>query len=247
MGGASAEMKQLLEELRIPMQDEEVDALCVRLDTDFSGDIDFDEFYRWFELEGEQTKKRRRYQLFFKAATTPSLRQGLDWLMFKVLAKNMIMDAYLFDLHNMCREEFRRARPALYCCEHCQASFASAEDFAEHQADVEFHENLAEHLDTQKSSWQAVRNVYTGPHERRLRAHRLLYHTDLVILPNTLETFSVEEARPMLAERDRNTNFQLERKQCVEVIDPTQGKRPAITSKGMRQQHRLATIQLSEM
>lgn len=229
------------------MKDEEVGQLCARLDADSSGDIDFEEFYKWFESEGERTKKRRRFQLFFKAASTPSLRQGLDWLMFKVDAKNIIMDAYLFDLRAVSREEFRRARPPAWVCERCQTAFVSDTALAEHEKDGEFHEKHEANLKAQNEAWMAVRNVHAGPHQRRLRAHRLLYHTDLVVMPSSLETFSPEDPRPMLAERDRNTNFQLERQQCVELIDPSQGKRPAIASSGLRKQYRLATIPLSDM
>ena len=47
------ELKVLLDELNVPMNEEELDELWEELDEDGGGEIDFDEFYNWFVREAE--------------------------------------------------------------------------------------------------------------------------------------------------------------------------------------------------
>lgn len=53
------ELKALLEQMCIPLRDDEVGKLMEEMDTDKSNSIDFEEFYAWYQTEAKRQKKDR--------------------------------------------------------------------------------------------------------------------------------------------------------------------------------------------
>ena len=84
------ELRVLLDELKVPMTDEELVELFDELDEDGEGGIDFDEFYDWFTAEAEKQKNQSSLD-YVTNALTGGLFDGFAKLVMEVEARNLTM------------------------------------------------------------------------------------------------------------------------------------------------------------
>ena len=147
------ELRILLDELQVPMTDDELSGLIQRLDSNGGEEIEFDEFYHWFVSEAESQKSKNKIGAaknflrdFAGYIGVPvrkddgGIYKGFKRMVLEVEARNMIIDHAIFKAMEAVRKEFRIAHPPVFLCEKtdCGMSFASLKEKLEHQVRIGF-------------------------------------------------------------------------------------------------------------
>ena len=105
------ELRVLLNELKVPMTDDELAVLINELDTDGEGEIEFEEFYMWFvrEADAQKSKKRlvgikqyiigtaQRIGILQAKEGEDNIYKGFKRMVLEVEARNLIIDSTVFD------------------------------------------------------------------------------------------------------------------------------------------------------
>ena len=238
-GGGSidaTEMRALLNELCIPMRDDELLALVKRLDTDGSGELDYEEFFGWYAVEA--------------AGKTKGIRGGVGSAMLKVgkmsraysgetslgEACRVVIACAQHDASKCARERFRSCRPPSKDPEKQAEAAAQAIADAEDDAakEIRFAPVRAvlgrPTLDGAGGSGALISEADA----RRFRARRLWFHEDLwqppPPPPKSLPPDWANSGRPMLADPADRRGLQIRRGMNVEGFDPSVGKRSGASS-----------------
>ena len=235
------ELNQLLMELNVVLTENELEDLITKLDEDKSGDIDFDEFYVWYEEErekgegGESTSSLFRWLKFFYSV--PSMFQGVRGITHFLVAKHLMIQACEFDVIELSRAEFRKARPPSYPCPNCFQTFITQDKLNDHVGLEEYHTHFFHERKEMVDKYQAVWLTLTGPFGRRFRSNRLLFHPDIV--PNNIRYFSAQRLyfQPLISDPSQSRLHQIRMGQNVEGFDPSSGKRPGFRSFGLHHIH----------
>ncbi|CAM9474289.1 unnamed protein product, partial [Ectocarpus fasciculatus] len=134
---STSEMKALLQEMCIPMKKPQLKELMKEIDTDGSGEIDFDEFYQWYKANASAARNADKTQTVGLFAT--KLVKGLTGFTFRMEALRIIIAHAQAQVEKRERERFRLARPPRFVCETCGESFVSAKEQHRHTARREVH------------------------------------------------------------------------------------------------------------
>lgn len=247
------ELRTLLDELRVPMTDDELVVLVNRLDTDGGGEIDFEEFYAWFVSEADAQKSKNKIataKMFItgvigrlglaKKDDENGIYKGFKRMVLEVEARNIIIDYSVHTAVECVRKEFRIAHPPLFLCSkpHCGCSFATLKELKEHQKDVPLHRAKdLERLRNQQKFLPSV-NVLQGIHGRQLNASRLLFSDELGALEGRVLAAIAAPFRPHLSDPDALREKQLRDGILVMGADPSSGIRPQHRTKGLLKQYR---------
>ncbi|CAN0192804.1 unnamed protein product, partial [Ectocarpus sp. 12 AP-2014] len=134
---STSEMKALLQEMCIPMKKPQLKELMKEIDTDGSGEIDFDEFYQWYKANASAARNADKTKTIGLFAT--KLVKGLTGFTFRMEALRIIIAHAQAQVEKRERARFRLARPPRFVCETCGESFASAKEQHRHTARREVH------------------------------------------------------------------------------------------------------------
>jgi hypothetical protein len=232
------ELRVLLDELNVPMTDEELVELFEELDEDGEGGIDFDEFYTWFTAEAEKQKKKNLVG-YYANMLTGGMFDGFSRLVMEVEARNLCMDHAVHIFTKEARVEYRIAHPPRFLCEkmHCGASFATQDEFFAHKEDVLTHEEKDREREEMLDRFHTVELFLAGPHGRMVMANRLLFSTELASLQVRIRAVERTPFRPRTLDPDNKREAQQLRGMLVQGYDPKAGVRAGYRRKGMRTQH----------
>lgn len=186
------ELKVLLDELKVPMTAEELEALFDELDEDGGGEIEFEEFYNWFQREAEKQRKKRPTGIvgIIKSAVQPSdVFDGFKRLVLEVEARNLAMDQAVHRAQEDARREYRVAHPPRYACPdlHCAQAFATKRLLDLHVAATEEHEAARRERDDLLQRFRLMEEVLAGPLGRNIIANRLLFSSELGSLQSRID------------------------------------------------------------
>lgn len=177
------ELKVLLDELKIPMTPEELEAVFAELDEDGGGEIEFEEFYNWFVREADKQRQKQPAGLLglLRSAVQSDVFDGFKRLVLEVEARNLAMDQAVYRAAEDARREYRVAHPPRYVCPdaHCSQAFPTKKLLDLHVA------ALAEHAEADRAreqllqSFRVMEEVLAGPVGRNILANRLLFSVEL--------------------------------------------------------------------
>ena len=232
------ELRVLLDELKVPMTDEELGALFEELDEDGEGGIDFDEFYTWFIAEAEK-QKQKDLLTYYTNKLTGGVFDGFAQLVMEVEARNLCMDHAVWTATKDARIEFRIAHPPRFLCDnpHCGESFPTQEAFFAHQSDTKTHEEKDREAVELHERFRTVELFLASPNGRMVVANRLLFSTELASLQVRIRSVENTPFRPRTLDPDNKREGQLLKGMLVQGFDPKQGVRAGYKRRGMRTQH----------
>jgi len=219
------ELRVLLDELNVPMTDEELVELFEELDEDGEGGIDFEEFYTWFTAEAEKQKKKNMVG-YYANMLTGGMFDGFSKLVMEVEARNLCMDHAVYTFTKEARVEYRIAHPPRFLCEnlHCGASFATQEEFFAHKEDVLTHEEKDREREELLDRFHTVELFLAGPHGRMVMANRLLFSTELASLQVRIRAVERTPFRPRTLDPDNKREAQQLRGMLVQGKHRTSGR-----------------------
>ncbi|CAM9590049.1 unnamed protein product, partial [Scytosiphon promiscuus] len=162
----------LLQEMCIPMKRPELKQLMREIDTDGSGEVDFDEasppqqwtFYRWYSDNASAARSADKAETVGLFAT--KLVKGLTGFTFRMEALRIIIAHAQSQVEKRERGRFRLTRPPRFVCDHCGESFDSAKNRNRHAAMRELHHrawDAAEREATRRFHPVAVILDHTAP------------------------------------------------------------------------------------
>ena len=235
------ELRILLDELKVPMKDDELEILLNELDSDGGGEIEFDEFYEWFvkEAEGQRSKNRWDYlkSVVYGIAKGEGIYAGFKRMVLEVEARNIILDEAVHVATDAARKEFRIAHPPLYLCDRCSRAFESGKMLAVHSRDDVAHKEFVQNLKVVSSRFEAVERVFSGKEGRQLKAMRLLFSDELGTTSARIATVRHAPFRPFIADHgDGRSIDKLRKGDLVTGKDASSGIRPAPRRYGMLNQ-----------
>ena len=244
---------QLLDELKVPMTDEELVELVNRLDSDGGGEIEFDEFYAWFVSEADAQKSRNKLasaKMFLhglagrlgliKKEEGSAVFKGFKRMVLEVEARNIIIDSTVHKAVECIRKEFRIAHAPLYLCDklNCGCSFATLKELNDHRKDIPLHRTKDRERIELEQKFTAAENVLVGIHGRQLNSNRLLFNSELGAMEGRVLAAVPAPFRPHLSDTDARREQQLRDGILVMGADPSSGIRPQHRTKGLIKQYR---------
>jgi len=115
------EFGDLLKELCLPMDKKEVKSLVKRLDDDGSGELDFEEFFAWYNDNFKQQKSASLVgQLKLQAQSYVNASLGTT---AKMEAKRILVSNETKDVIALARHDFRTKRKPQFECMECHQAF----------------------------------------------------------------------------------------------------------------------------
>ena len=234
------ELRVLLDELNIPMTDEELVELFEELDEDGEGGIDFDEFYTWFQREAENQRKKNKLS-YIANTLTGGVFDGFAKLVMEVEARNLCMDHAVWTATRDARIEYRIAHPPRFLCDrpgsHCTESFATQDAFFAHRDDTEGHAEKDREREDELDRFHTVELFLAGPHGRMTLANRLLFSIDLASMHVRINSSVLTPFRPRTLDPENKREAQQLRGMMVQGYNPKAGVRAGYKRRGMRSQH----------
>ena len=236
------ELRILLTELKVPMTDEELDALFDELDEDGGGDIGFEEFYNWFVREADKQRQKAQTGVIgmFRKVVKSDVFDGFKRLVLEVEARNLAMDHAVWKATCDARIEYRKAHPPRWLCSdpHCGAAFTTKKQLETHQENVEQHAKETAAREEEVHRFKTIEAVLAGPHGRNILANRLLFSVDLGDMATRINAAKETPFRPRETDPGGRRKQQLLDGMLVVGADPKSGIRPGHRQYGLVNQHR---------
>jgi Ran GTPase-activating protein (RanGAP) involved in mRNA processing and transport len=232
------ELRVLLDELNVPMSDDELIELFDELDEDGEGGIDFDEFYTWFTAEAENQKKKNKFE-YYSNMLTGGVFDGFAKLVMEVEARNLCLDHTVWTATRDAKKEYRIAHPPAFLCtkSHCEESFATWDSLQAHIEDTVTHDEKDREKEETMERFHTVELFLAGPHGRMVCANRLLFSKELASMEVRIRSVEPQPFRPMLLDPE-NKAMKLQLKNfLVQGYDPKAGVRSGYKIRNMRSQH----------
>eukprot|EP01031_Cornospumella_fuschlensis_P032662 gene32662-39488_t len=162
------------------------------------------------------------------------------WLeQFKVRneeARSILIEQALYQSEQQAIKEYRISHPPRYICIQCSNIFNDHRSMMIHSRDKAFHiANLKEQV-AREERFGCVDRVFTGDQGRQLRAHRLIFNSELGSQQSRIDAARPEPFRPHLMDKGKRAE-QLLRGMLVTGFDPKQGIRPVFRKDGLIRQH----------
>ncbi|CAM9552121.1 unnamed protein product, partial [Sphacelaria rigidula] len=114
----------------VPLDQPQLKVLMKEIDTDGSGEVDFEEFYRWYRDNASASRsaeKTRTVGLFAR-----KFIHGLTGFTLRMEAMRIIIAQAQAQVEKRERERFRLSRPPRIVCDDCGQAFASADRARKH-------------------------------------------------------------------------------------------------------------------
>ncbi|KAG5189085.1 hypothetical protein JKP88DRAFT_302753 [Tribonema minus] len=131
----AGEMRELMNELCIPLEDDELVALMQEIDTDQSGEIDFEEFYVWYRDHAAEA------QIEAIGATAglfaSKMVNAISGLTLRMEAQRVIIAHAQAQVDERVRAAFRRSRPPQFACLECGDAYETLAELKAHKAEKE--------------------------------------------------------------------------------------------------------------
>ncbi|GMH51252.1 hypothetical protein TrST_g10856 [Triparma strigata] len=230
------EMRNCVDELCIPMDDDELTQVMKEVDEDETGEIDFEEFFGWYQKNaGAATKGKAMGSMALKFAKAMRQYNGES---VREEAKRLILACAEREAEEKSRYVFRLSRPPRFCCEYCGESFKNAVDEGVHKAKAkQLHKDWDHEREATLKRQHPVLTILNGPEARKWRVRRLI-HSQHLYDPEldgiTYEDITVwkNKTRPFNSDPNDKRGDQLRRGQLVEGFDAKVGKRAGFVQRG---------------
>ena len=230
------EMRNCIDELCIPMDDDELAKVMDEVDEDGSGEVEFEEFYSWYKDNSEGAKKGK--MMSGMALKFAKAMRNYNGESVREEAKRLILANAEREATEKSRKVFRLSRPPRFCCQVCGESFKNAVDMGIHVANGKtIHKKWKEETEATLKRQGPVLSILNGPEGRKWRVRRLIHSQDLYdpeldgITYDNIKVWK-NKARPFNSDPEDKRGDQLRRGQLVEGYDITKGKRPGFKQRG---------------
>ncbi|GMH81373.1 hypothetical protein TL16_g08909 [Triparma laevis f. inornata] len=230
------EMRNCVDELCIPMDDDELTQVMKEVDEDDTGEIDFEEFFGWYQKNaGAATKGKAMGSMALKFAKAMRQYNGES---VREEAKRLILACAEREAEEKSRHVFRLSRPPRFCCMYCGESFKNAVDEGIHKAKAKMiHKDWDHEREATLKRQHPVLTIFNGPEARKWRVRRLihsqhLYDPELDGITYDDITVWKNKTRPFNSDPNDKRGDQLRRGQLVEGFDAKVGKRAGFVQRG---------------
>jgi hypothetical protein len=235
-----AEMKNLLRDMCVPMTDTQLDDLITEMDADGSGEIDWNEFWEWYDKSAASAQRDALgatagllVSKLYNSVTGTRLRQE---------AARVIISHAQSVVDRSERRSFRLKRPPAHACATCGATFLGPKGLKAHRADADSSHAQYE-IEQQAAAWRFLPvsclldcvaalgaegfpyRSLTVTQARRARLRRLSFSDAFYVLQveelEEVQDSFPNKAAPLLRDPSDRRGKQVRRGQAVEGWNPT--------------------------
>jgi len=230
------EFRNCIDELCIPMDDDELKTVMKEVDGDESGEIEFEEFFGWYDKNAKSAGKGK--MMGSMALKFAKAMRNYNGESVREEAKRLILACAEREIALKTKKTFRRSRPPRYVCEVCDEAFESNDKMWVHKNNgKEIHAKWREEMAATLERQRPVITVLSGPAARKWKVRRLVHSQhlyDAELDGITLDDINVwrNKNRPFIADPTDKRGDQLRRGQLVEGFDAKMGKRAGFVQRG---------------
>ncbi len=230
------ELRHCIDELCIPMSDEELRGVMDDVDEDKSGEINFEEFYAWYQKNAAAAAKGKGFGAM--ALKFAKAMRNYNGESIREEAKRVIIATGEREAEERARRLFRMSRPPRFCCGYCGEAFQTAVELGVHEAkQKQIHEKFDHDREATLKRQHVVLDIINGPEARKWRVRRLihskhLYDPELDGINYDGVTVWKNKNRPFNSDPGDKRGDQLRNGQLVEGFDAKLGKRAGFVQRG---------------